>query len=267
MAMDQKIKNLLGIAITITVVVFAIAAVIYVNAYSKAIEPSSFRSFSVTSEGKAVGVPDVAYFTFQVISQGKNDLSSLQQDNTTRVNKAIDFLKSNHVDAKDISTDNYDVTPQYESYSCEPRPISGNGTPTVCPPPQISGYTVTQTVAIKIRDFSSVGKLLQGVVGAGANSVSQLSFKIDDPANIQNEARTKAIQKAKEKAKAIADAGAFRLGRLLSIQEGGIPTQYYAAGKSMNSIGTDYAIPAPEPTIEPGSQDITVDVTLTYEID
>jgi uncharacterized protein len=265
--MDQKIKNLLGVAITIVVFIFAVAAVIYVNAYSKAIEPSSFRSFSVTSEGKAVGVPDIAYFTFEIISQSKSDLAMLQQDNTTRANKAIDFLKSNGIDAKDIGTENYQVTPQYQSYTCSPRPITGDVSSTVCPPPQIVGYTVTQTVSVKIRNFANVGKVLQGVVGAGANSVSQLSFQIDDPANVQNEARTKAIQKAKDKAKSIADAGAFRLGRLLSIQEGNFPMYYGAAAKSSNSIGTDYAIPAPQPTIEPGSQDITVDVTLTYEID
>jgi uncharacterized protein len=263
--MEPKIKNLLGVSITIVLFVLAIASLLYVNAYSKAIEPASYRSFSVTGEGKAVGKPDIAYFTFDVISQGRGELGALQQTNTERTNKAIEFLKSNGVDSKDIATENYLVSPQYQTVSCS---ASGTGEPVVCPPPQIVSYTVTQTVSVKVRNFSDTGRLVQGTVQNGANQVSQLDFRIDDPAGLQNDARAKAIEKAKEKARQIAAAGSFRLGRLLSIQEGNYsyPQPYLNKGVA---YGTDAVAPAaaPVPVLEPGTQDITVNVTLTYEID
>ena len=73
------------------------------------------------------------------------------------------------------------------------------------------------------------------------------------------------IQKAKEKAKAVARAGDFRLGRLLSIQEGGFP---YLPVYERADIGFGGAAPSAvsAPAIEPGSQEVKVSVTLVYEI-
>ena len=144
-----------------------------------------------------------------------------------------------------------------------PSPYSSEAT--ACPPPEIVGYTVQQTVSVKVRDFSKVGSLLSEVVQSGANSVSQLSFTLDDPTEVQNQARAEAIQKAKDKAKSIAKAGRFDLGRLLSIEEGEgyYPVYKYGLGGA-ESMAMDAA---PAPTIQPGSQDIQVTVTLRYEIE
>ena len=66
---------------------------------------------------------------------------------------------------------------------------------------------------------------------------------------------------------AVAKAGGFRLGKLISINEGwGGPVpyaRYEAFGKGGDGIS---AIIPPAPSIEPGSQEITVSVTLVYEI-
>ena len=105
---------------------------------------------------------------------------------------------------------------------------------------------------------------MSGVVENGANTVSSLQFTIDDAAKVQSEARAEAIQKAKEQAIAIADAGGFRLGKLLSIDEGNYPQPM-----SFNDMGGGYAgvsMKAAPPIIQPGSQDISVSVTLRYEI-
>lgn len=257
--MSEKIKNYLGIAIIIVVLVFAYATISYVSTYSKSIEPSSFRSFSVSGEGKIVAIPDVAQFTFSVIDQGGLNIADLQKKNTQKTNNAIEFLKSNNIEEKDIKTQSYNLTPRYQYFSC-PRDVSAP-----CPPPEIVGYTVTQTVLVKIRDFNKIGNVLAGVIENGANSVSQLSFTIDDPTSLENQARTEAIAKAKEKAKLVAKAGGFSLGRLLSIEEGFVPGPIFAKG-----IGGDFGVGTealPPPTIEPGSQEITVNVTLKYEIE
>lgn len=242
-------------AMTLMMVVFAYASYRYVDSYSDSIQPSAFRSFSVSGEGKVVAVPDVARFTFSVITQGSKDIASLQRDNTSKVNKIINFVKASDVDKKDIQTQNYDLTPRYQTYGCE------NG---VCPPSEIVGYTISQTVEVKIRDFSKIGDVLAGVVQNGANNVSQLSFTIDDPALVQSQAREEAIIRAKVKAEAVARAGGFALGRLLSIEEPefGYPTFYGRGGDF--AVLESKALPAP--TIEPGSQEVWVNVVLRYEI-
>ena len=261
--MDAKIKNYLGMAGIGLMAALAFSAVWYVKSYSKVIEPSSFRSFSASGEGKAVAIPDVAQFTFSVLTQGGKDLGVLQKENTVKVNRAIGVVKAAGVDDKDIKTEQYSVEPRYQYFNCSPG-LFDSGKP--CPPPEIVGYKVQQTVMVKVRNFEKLGSLLGEVVQGGANTVSQLSFTLDDPTSAQNQARSEAIARAKEKAKSIARAGGFSLGRLLSIDEGGNPVPFYKS-LGAESFGGIAPAAAPAPAIEAGSQEIRVTVTLRYEID
>ena len=208
-----------------------------------------------------VAVPDVAQFNFSVVTEGGKDLGALQAANTKKMNQAIDFVKNEGVDAKDVETQNYAISPRYQTYNCY-RPFESGAEP--CPPAEIVGYTVSQDVQVKVRDFSKIGGILGGVVKVGVNTVSRLQFAIDDPESVKSQARAEAIGRAKAKAKEIAKAGGFGVGRLLGIDENsGTPPAYYAygAGAMMEKSAT-----APTPAVEPGSQDVTVSVTLRYEI-
>ena len=246
--MNEKLKNYLGIS-----------AFSYSRTYSRMVEPGGYRSFSVVGDGKAVAVPDIATFTFSVLTEGGKDLATLQDQNSKKVNAAIDYVKSQGVKEADIKTATYNLEPRYEYSNCGYR-----SDVSICPPPEIVGYTIRQSVAVKIRDFSTIGTMLRGVVSKGINNVSQLNFTIDDPTSVENEARAEAIAKAKTKAKEIAKAGGFSLGRLISISENGVtPMPYYAKTATLGIGGGDVAV-APE--IEPGSEEVNVSVTLSYEI-
>jgi uncharacterized protein YggE len=288
--MNRILKNVIPVVGAVAVLALACAALIYAVYYGRSIEPSSYRSFSVSGDGKSVSVPDVAQFSFTVITEGGKDLAALQRQNTEASNKAIAFVKGNGVADKDIKTSYYNVDPRYENYSCYDAPVSvptrdesaasGSGgsavsstppaassTKRVCPPPSIVGYTVTQSVGVKIRDFSKVGDIMTGVVTNGANRVGSLSFTLDDPTSVQDEARAQAIAKAKAKAQGIARAGGFTLGRLLNISENGNYPYAYKSVSSDMAYGMGGSVEsAPAPSIEPGSQDTSVTVTLTYEI-
>ena len=272
--MADKVKNYVGFAAIFALVVFALSAVGYVKTYSKSIEPSRYRSFSVSGEGKVVAIPDIAQFSFTVITEGGTDLSVLQTENSAKINNAIDFIKSNGVEDADIKTQSYNVSPRYQYFDCSPRilretlpyPATPDENITPCPPPEIVGYTINQTVSIKVRDFEKIGALLSGVVKNGANLVYGPNFTIDDRTKIENEARAKAIENAKQKADAVAKAGGFRLGRILAINEGG----YSPYPRYESFSGFDYGKggggDVPAPTIEPGSQDVIVNVSISYEI-
>jgi len=260
--MSEKTRTMLWLGALGVAVLFAVSALWYVRAYSNSLGPASYRTFAVSAEGKIVAVPDVAMFTWSVISQGDMGVEDLQKENADKANKIIEFIKSRGIEAKDIKTESYSIEPRYQHYDCNQYHYIGY-TPIPCPPPVIVGYTVTQTVSVKIRDFSKISDVLGNVVELGANSVSGISFTVDDPTALQNQARAEAIAKAKSQAKAIALAGGFKLGKLLSIEESAVPSPvYYGEALGRGGGGT-----IPEvPTIEPGSQTITVNMTLRYEI-
>ncbi len=268
--MSNGIKNILGLAGVLAIVCFATSSLWYVNAFSRNTEPTSFRSFSVEGNGKATAIPDVARFTVRVITEGDTNLGSSQGKNTEKINGVIAFVKTKNVEPKDIKTENYSVNPRYQYFTCsEPAP----GAESVqavkpCPPPQIVGYTVEQTIGVTVREknFAGIGALLSGIVQKGANSVSQLSFEVDDPTAVQGVARAQAIEKAKAKAVEMAKAGGFSLGRLLSIDEGSSRGTYYNSYDYAAPMATSSVMEKSAPTIEPGSQDVSVDVTLKYEI-
>ena len=260
--MDKKIKNHLGIGALVSMVILAISSLIFANIYSKSIEPSSYRSFSVSGEGKVVAIPDVAQFTFSVITEGGKDVGALQQENTQKANRAIALLKDNGVEDKDIRTAGYSLQPRYQYFSC---PAGKNSSAKPCPPPEIIGYSLNQTVSVKIRDFEKAGEILSGVVQSGVNSVSELSFTLDDKTEIENQARQEAIANAISKAESIAQAGNFNLGKILSINENENYFPVFNQYKTLE-IGESEDFASSAPVIEPGSQEVSIGVTINYEI-
>lgn len=234
------------------------------------------RTFQVQGEGKIVAVPDVAQFSFGVITEGGKNISDLQKKNSEKSNVIISFLKEQGIEEKDIKTESYTISPRYQYYSCPPvilrGEISGGGSEAVesfperirpCPPSEIVGYTIQQSVSVKVRNLDKVGEILAGIAERGANNVYGPNFTIDDPVALQNEAREKAVAQAREKAQSLAKAGGFRLGKIVSIHEGlsgpSYPIPFYAQAEK--AVGGEVA-----PQIEPGSQEVVVNVTVTYEI-
>ena len=251
---DQKAKVLLFKSVSGLVIVFAVLAV-----YSafwgplRKIADSQYpvRVVSVSAEGKATVAPDIAKISFSVVSDGL-DPTKLADENNKKMNGAIAFVKSLGIDAKDIKTTQYNISPKY-NYDR----YTGQST--------IYGYTMTQGVLITMRDFTKVPGLLAGVSEFGINQVSGVSFEVEDPEKYMVEARNMAFSRAKAKAQAMAEANGARIKRVVTFSEfeGGYPGPYFA--KAEMGMGGDGGVPVP-PTIEPGTQEVTVNVSVTYEI-
>ncbi|MBU1083231.1 SIMPL domain-containing protein [Patescibacteria group bacterium] len=235
--------------------IIALSAASYVYTFGQTAQ--SYTSFSASAEGKVVAVPDTAKFTFSVITEGKDNPMELQKDNSKKIDTITKYLKDKGIAEKDIKTESYYLSPQYGYRSNCP---SG-----VCPPPQIGGYTINQTISVRTKDFDKASEVLGGVVDKGANSVSSLELTVDDKTALENQARIEAMKKAKDKARGLARAGGFRLGRLLGVDEyiPGSPGPMYGFGGGEASTKMDIV---PSTPIEPGSQEIAVTVTLRYEI-
>lgn len=247
--MNHTIRNFLGVALVILAIVTAGGVVSYVKSYGNGV--LAVRTFAVIGEGEVISIPDVAQFSFGVITEGGEDISALQQTNVEKMNAAISFLKDIGVETKDIKTQSFQIEPRYKNQYCL-RDES-------CQVPEIVGYKVNQSARVKIRDFAVIGSVMTGLVEQGVNSISQLSFIIDDDTALENEARSKAIEQAKEKAKAVAVAAGFGLGRIVAVYENS--PGFYAQIESLSFDSVSSV-----PMIEPGTQTVTVRITLTYEI-
>ena len=220
--------------------------------------PYTSRTITVSADGKATVSPDIARISFSVETEGK-DPSVIQAENTKKMNSAIEFIKASGVDEKDIKTSNYNLYPRYNYY----QPKSSG----VIESPTIAGYTVTQTVSVKVRDLDNVGEILAGLPGKGINRIEQVSFDVDDPDVYLDTAREEAFNKARTKAEAMARMNGAHIRRVITFSEGGggypMPLYYKTEAAFDGGRGGAGAV---APTIEPGSQDVTVNVTVTYEI-
>ncbi len=218
------------------------------------------NTISVSGAGSVFAVPDTAEFTVTVIESAA-DVKSAQSAATTKANAITNYLKQAGVDAKDIQTTDYSVSPQYDY----PRTSICGASDVNCPPRQVlTGYQVIETLDVKVRDTTKAGDLLAGVGGKGASQVSGLNFTVADQSALESEARDKAIADAKAKANILAKSLGVSLVRIVGYREDGSGPIPYAAKMSVGMVADSMAAPVPQ--ISVGQNKITSNITLSYEI-
>ncbi|MEK7627186.1 MAG: SIMPL domain-containing protein [Patescibacteria group bacterium] len=232
------------------------------------------NTITISAEGKVDAVPDVARVNFSVMAQGKTP-KEVQQQVSEKMNKIIDFIKNQEVDAKDIKTLNISVNPQYYysyDYPRIPCPLMSevyppSSFPISCPPksPVIIGYEANQTLDVKIRKLNDVGDIIDGAVENGATQVGGINFSIDDPDELKAQARELAFKKAREKADSLAKIAGMKIKKVVTFSEsdGYFPLYYGIMDAKGMGGGMETGT---ETSVEPGSQEVTVTMNVTFEI-
>jgi uncharacterized protein YggE len=202
-------------------------------------------TFSVTGDGTSNQKPDTAMITVGVQSDSTT-VQQAQNDLNTEINKISQAIKNVGIDPKDIQTENYNVNPKYDYTSGQ----------------KITGYTANTNLAIKVRKIEDTNKVIDAATGNGATQVGGIQFQVADQQNAENEARQTAVANAKKKAEDAASIAGFKLGRIINYSEnfGGTPVPLPMA---LGSIDAKQSIPT---QVEPGSNEIKVTVTLSYQI-
>ncbi len=224
----------------------------------------SYNTISVSGEGETLAVPDIASFTFTVSADAKT-VASAQEDVTKKMNAVLAELEKQGIDEKDIKTTDYSVYPRYSYPQVNCSPYS-------CPSGRqvLDGYTASHNVSVKVRKTDDAGKIL-GLVGErGATNLSGINFTIDDPEKLTQEARTEAIENAREKAKILSRNLGVKLVRVVSYSDnfdGGV-MPYAREGMAYGMGAKDVAVAqsAPAPQLPTGENKIRVIVNVTYEI-
>lgn len=254
--LDQKEKIKFGLAF-IVVLSIAYAAIQYGQSVNDAY---STRTFTVEGKAEITKSNDIATFTATVLTEGGLDQAQVQSQNTESLNKVVAYLEANGIAPDDRKTENYNLSPKYSNPNC----FGGR-----CEESKIIGYTATQNIVVKVRDVEKSGELVSGVVQNGATSVSQVSFTVDENNDSLQQARIEALQDAQKQAEALAKAGKFRLGKLVTFYEQGGPMEPYPMGGVMMdmAVAEKSVSPAnPSPSLQPGSTEGEVLLTVTYEI-
>ncbi len=219
---------------------------------------SNSNTITVSGQGEALAVPDVAVFTATVTEEA-DDVATAQDAAATAVNDIIAYLDEQGVAEKDIKTTGYNVYPRYEypEIQCITAP---------CPRGErtLVGYEVSQTVRVKVRDTEMAGSLLSGVGSRGVSNISGLSFEIDDDDALRQEARRSAINDAKEKARVLANDLGVDLVRVVNFyEESGRATPYAARNMALEDAAVGGSV---APSVPTGENEVSSNVTIVYEI-
>lgn len=202
----------------------------------------------VEGTGKVTVIPDIAKISVGIEESGST-LDAVQDSVNKKSKRLTDELKKSGIDEKNIKTTNYSVYPEYDYQGRTPR---------------ITGYRVSISYEVKVKDFEKVNDILVAVTQAGANVVGNVSFEVNDETRNKKlgEAREEAVKEAGENAESLAKSAGVTLGKILNISE----TKGTLVPVPLRETGIGGAEPIAAPDITPGETEISVTVSVSWEI-
>jgi len=253
-----KVGMWVGVLLTIFLAIISIKELKSISYVGK--DTQIPNVITVNGKGEKIAIPDIATFSFGINETAKV-VGEAQSKATEKINKALDALKANGIDKKDIKTISYNINPRYEY-------IQGICTAGSCRPGRqvLTGYEVSQTTEVKIRDITKAGALFETIGSLDVQNVNGLTFSIDDIDNVKAEARDIAIKDAKSKAKTLAKDLGVRLVRITNFYDSSDDSVYpqYAESFSVGASIKTASVPAPQ--IPAGEQKVISKISITYEI-
>jgi hypothetical protein len=222
----------------------AAAALVAVAAFAGVGRPEAARgdvaspdTVTTTGHGVVTVVPDEASVSAGVHTQAETAAAALAQ-NARLMSSVIAALKA--AGGSDLQTQQVSLYPQTNDQN------------------QVTGYVADNSVSAEAK-IAGAGALIDAAVAAGANNVSGPTLDVSDRDARYRDALGKAVADARAKAAALAGAGGFGVGPVSSVTEqtAAAPAPVYEAAAAGKSVATP---------IEPGTQDVTADVTVTFRI-
>ncbi|MEX5727080.1 uncharacterized protein Ga0609869_000433 [Rhodovulum iodosum] len=161
-------------------------------------------SLRVTGEGKVAAAPDMATLTLGVTHQARTAAAAMDQV-STQTAAVLARLRAAGIAERD-QTSALTLSPVWSRPDSEPAR-------------QITGFAAANRLTVRVRALDALGAVLDQVIGAGANSFRGLSFGVQDPAPLIDEARRRAVADATAKAELYATAAGLSLGPVQQIED------------------------------------------------
>lgn len=209
---------------------------------------------TVNSSEQVAVVPDIAEIVYAVRTEAK-DAASCQQQNNSDVNNVIGLLKNMGISETDIQTTDYYMYPIYN--------YSGNTQ-------RITGYEASTSLTVSNLPIDSLSDILAKSVEAGINNIQSIAYQSSQYDEAYANALKLAMESAKTKASALAEAGNCSLGNVVGVHEN---SNYSSARYTDNALSSKMRQAeqmALEDTagagIMPGEINIEVNITVDYLI-
>ena len=180
---------------------------------------------SVTGSGTVLVESDLAIVTVGVQETSKDVLEA-----QSTVNEKIAAIKQALLDAgveeSEINTDSINIYANYD-YSDNTEVIVG--------------YTARNSLSVRTTDMDNVGSLIDAAFAAGANTLDNVQFTVQDDTQAREQALTMAVEDARRKADVLASAAGLQVASIESISEGGVSVY-----DSMRNYAADTVMAAEE---------------------
>ncbi len=147
-------------------------------------------------------VPDMAEIRFAVSTQEK-DAKTCQEKNNEDLTRVIQFLTDFGIAKESIQTSRYGLNPIYDWSAGQ----------------TITGYEMETSLTVSDVTIEQTGTLITACVDAGINNINHISYLSSQYDSCYQEALAKAIDSAREKAQALAEAGGCTLGAIVHVEE------------------------------------------------
>lgn len=209
--------------------------------------PGDGTLLSVSARGEAQRVPDVATLSAGVVTEAA-DANAALRANAEQMSRLMDAIRAAGIAERDIRTSGLSVSPQYSRGEDQAR--------------MITGYQAHNTVNLTVRDISNLGEVIDALVASGANQVHGPNFEIGEPDEALDEARRAALEAARARAEMYAGELGMRVGRVVSISEGGgfMPPPMPMMGMRAMSASAESS------PVSPGESTLTVNLDVVFEL-
>lgn len=203
---------------------------------------------TVVGDGRVLVQPDVANVTFGVEATAPTQAAA-QADAATRMQAVVDTLLGLGIPREDIRTNRLSAQPVHDQRDAS----------------VIRGYQANNSVQVKLRDLDQVGAIVDAVTAAGANRVDGIFFAVDQIEAPKGQARGLAMQNARTEADQLASLAGLRIVGIKAIQEADATSN---PPRPQPARSDAYgAAAAPPPPVEPGTQEVSTQVTVTYVVE
>ncbi|MCX7644870.1 MAG: SIMPL domain-containing protein [Rhodobacteraceae bacterium] len=203
-------------------------------------------TLTMTGEGRSAAAPDMATITLGVVAEADTARAAMDEASAS-VAALLAALTAAGIEGRDVQTSALTLNPLWTTYS--PTPSK----------PEITGFTASNTVTVRVRALDGLGEVLDRVLDTGANSFNGLQFGLQDPQPAEDAARAAAVADARRKAELVAGAAGVRLGPIVSITEAGGMVPPQPMMRMDAAMGESVPVAA-------GELEIVKQVTIVWEI-
>jgi len=205
------------------------------------------NTVTASGEGKEAASPDQAEMIFGATVQGTEPKTTLAEASST-ADTIVAAIKAAGIADDHIQTTGVNLYPQYDYREGQA--------------PKITFYQASVQVRVTMEDTAKIGDVINAAAGAGATDIGGPNWTLSEDAASRAVAIEKAVADAKTRAEVMAKAAGKSVGEVVSLSEAGVsvPIIYGEFGRSAQDTA-EFA-----PTIQPGTLDITAQVTVVFEL-